>query len=85
LRINGTASISDSDPLLQEISAAQLIVRVTITDIRPDCPRNVHKMTLVEQSKFTPELDTDYVGKADWGDSYDDLVPDHMKSGKDGK
>ena len=33
LRLQGNASVDDNDPLLQEYSEAQLVVRVTVTEI----------------------------------------------------
>ncbi len=41
LRVNGTAQVSDSDPLLAETVGAQLIVRVKARAIFPNCPRYV--------------------------------------------
>ena len=43
LRLQGIASVDDNDPLLQEYSEAQLVVRVTVTDIFRNCPRYVHR------------------------------------------
>jgi predicted pyridoxine 5'-phosphate oxidase superfamily flavin-nucleotide-binding protein len=54
LRLNGVASIDPADPLVQEYAEAQLIVRVRITEVFPNCPRHVHKMELVERSQFVP-------------------------------
>jgi len=79
LRVNGEAVIDDAHPLLDEVSAAQLAVRVTVTDIHPNCPRNIHKMNFAELSKYTPKGDTENVGKAPWGARFDDVLPDYMK------
>lgn len=54
LRINGHASIDLDDPLIQEFHEADLVVRVTVEKIFPNCPRYIHKMRLVEESKFVP-------------------------------
>lgn len=54
LRVNGRATVHDNDPLLSEFVGAQLLVRVRAEAIFPNCPRYVHKMTLVEQSVFVP-------------------------------
>jgi hypothetical protein len=54
LRLNGVASLDDADPLVRDYAEAQLIVRVRITDVFPNCPRYVHKMQLVERSQFVP-------------------------------
>ena len=79
MRINGTAEIIDDHPAYNGVRAAQLAVRVKITDIHPNCPRNVHKMTLVEQSRYTPKCVADDVGKAPWGDDFGDVLPESMK------
>ncbi|WP_417541472.1 pyridoxamine 5'-phosphate oxidase family protein [Methylophaga thalassica] len=54
LRINGCASIDLEDPLLQEFHEAELVVRVKVEQIFPNCPRYIHKMKMVEKSKFVP-------------------------------
>src|SRR6266571_9337847 len=41
LRVNGSARVSDNDPLLAETVGAQLIVRVTACAIFPNCPRYI--------------------------------------------
>lgn len=38
LRLNGTASVDDGDPLLADYPEAQLVVRVTATEVFPNCP-----------------------------------------------
>ncbi|MFN8634940.1 MAG: pyridoxamine 5'-phosphate oxidase family protein [Chloroflexota bacterium] len=55
MRVNGTASIADDDPLLTEFPGAQLIVRVRAERIFPNCPRYIHKMALVEHSVYAPQ------------------------------
>ena len=57
LRVNGIASIDDRDPLLGDYAEAQLIVRVRATDVLPNCPRYVHRLELVERSRFVPHDD----------------------------
>ena len=57
LRVNGIASIDDSDPLLVEYAEAQLVVRLRATDIVTNCSRYVHRMDLVERSRFVPHDD----------------------------
>ena len=54
LRLNGVASIADDDPLLSGYPQAQLVVRVQVTEVFPNCPRYIHRMELVERSRFTP-------------------------------
>jgi predicted pyridoxine 5'-phosphate oxidase superfamily flavin-nucleotide-binding protein len=57
LRVHGEAAVSDTDPLLAEYPGAQLIVRVQVTRIFPNCPRYIHKMKLVQQSVYAPRVD----------------------------
>ncbi len=57
IRINGTATMHDDDLLLSEYPGAQLIVRVQAKHIFPNCPRYIHKMHLIDYSKYAPRLD----------------------------
>jgi predicted pyridoxine 5'-phosphate oxidase superfamily flavin-nucleotide-binding protein len=54
LRVNGRASVSADDPLLPEFVGAKLMVRVQAEAIFPNCPRYIHKATIVETSIYTP-------------------------------
>jgi len=54
LRLNGVASIDAADPLLSAYERAQCIVRVVATQVFPNCPRYIHKLELVERSRFVP-------------------------------
>src|ERR1051325_3391387 len=55
LRVNGTARVIDSDPLLGETIGAQLIVRVTARAIFPNCPRYIPNMQTPAPSISTPQ------------------------------
>ena len=57
LRVNGTATVHDDDPLLAELPGAQLIVRVRAERIFPNCPRYIHQMAFVERSVYAPRPD----------------------------
>jgi uncharacterized protein len=57
LRVNGVASIDERDPLLAAYPKAQLVVRVGATQVFPNCPRYIHRMRLVERSRFVPRPD----------------------------
>jgi uncharacterized protein len=57
LRLNGVASIDERDPLIEHCPAAQFIVRVHATQVFPNCPRYIHRMALVERSRFVPRAD----------------------------
>jgi hypothetical protein len=55
--VNGVASLSFADRLLAEYPKAQCVVRVQVTEVFPNCPRYIHKLQLVERSRFTPRAD----------------------------
>lgn len=54
LRISGTASISEGDPLLVEYPEALFMIRVAVTEIFLNCPRYIPKMARIEASRFIP-------------------------------
>jgi predicted pyridoxine 5'-phosphate oxidase superfamily flavin-nucleotide-binding protein len=54
LRLNGVASVEPDDPLLREYPRAQAVVRVRASSVFPNCPRYIHKLELVERSRFVP-------------------------------
>ena len=55
LRLNGGASLDEHDDLLDGYPGAQFVVRVRATEVFPNCPRYIHRMALVERSRFVPE------------------------------
>jgi predicted pyridoxine 5'-phosphate oxidase superfamily flavin-nucleotide-binding protein len=55
LRVNGDARVLRDDPLLAETVGAQLIVRVRVKSIFPNCPRYIPKLELAEPSVYTPK------------------------------
>lgn len=59
LRLNGTASIDPRDPLLGSWPGATLVVRVRAREVFPNCPRYIHRMQLVERSRYVPEAGTE--------------------------
>jgi predicted pyridoxine 5'-phosphate oxidase superfamily flavin-nucleotide-binding protein len=54
IRMNGTASIVSNDPLIATFVDAQLVVRVTIERLWPNCPRYIHKYQRLEASPYVP-------------------------------
>ena len=54
LRLHGTASVSADDPLLMEYVEADLIVRVHVEELFPNCPRYVHRYRKDTASKYVP-------------------------------
>ncbi len=59
LRLNGTATFHDDDPLLAEYPEAQLIIRVRADQVFPNCPRYIHQYELVARSRFVPRTDSE--------------------------
>jgi len=71
LRLNGEASLHEDDALLAQYPEAQFVVRVAVREVFPNCPRYIHRMDLVERSRFVPrpaERETPVPGwkQADW-------------------
>jgi uncharacterized protein len=54
IRVQGQASVSATDPLLAEWKEAELVVRVAVTEVWPNCPRYIHPYKKVSQSRYAP-------------------------------
>jgi predicted pyridoxine 5'-phosphate oxidase superfamily flavin-nucleotide-binding protein len=54
LRVNGTAQITPAESVDPPYPEAQFVVRVAVRQVFPNCPRYIHKLQLVERSKFVP-------------------------------
>jgi predicted pyridoxine 5'-phosphate oxidase superfamily flavin-nucleotide-binding protein len=65
LRLNGVASVDEKDPLTTAWPGAQFVVRVEARQVFPNCPRYIHRMELVERSRFVPREETE-VPVPDW-------------------
>lgn len=77
LRVNGTAVISDSDPLLANYPGAVFVIRVTADRIFPACPRYIHKMQLVKLSEYVPRAEyTPPVPEWKTYDEFRDALPE---------
>lgn len=55
MRLNGEATISRDDALMKNYPEAQFIVRVRAREVFANCPRYIHKMKLVQRSRFVPK------------------------------
>ena len=55
MRFDGEASIDLDDPLRDTFPEAQFVVRVRARAIFTNCPRYIHRMQLVERSRFVPK------------------------------
>jgi len=58
MRVEGTAGIDPADPLLGDYVEAQFVVRVRTRAVYPNCPRYIHRYTLVQRSRFVPHTDS---------------------------
>jgi hypothetical protein len=58
LRVQGIATIRDDDELLADFFEAQLIVRVSVTEIFRNCPRYVHRYKKTNRSEYVPRIGT---------------------------
>lgn len=57
LRVQGTGAITDDEELVSSYPGAQFVVRVDVERIFDNCPRYIHRMDLVEYSRYVPEPD----------------------------
>lgn len=55
MRVQGRATVSDDPALVASFEGAQLVVRVEVERVWPNCPRYVHRMELLELSPHAPE------------------------------
>ena len=54
LRVNGAAQILAADSLEPRYLEALFLVKVAVREVFPNCPRYIHKLQLVERSRFVP-------------------------------
>jgi predicted pyridoxine 5'-phosphate oxidase superfamily flavin-nucleotide-binding protein len=78
MRINGEARIDYDHPLMAEYPEAQFLVLVTPHQIFANCPRYIHKMQLVERSKFVPKAACE-TPDPDWKDHFEDALPESQR------
>ena len=57
IRVTGSAAVAADDPLRAEFPGSVFVVRVTATRIFPNCPRYLHRMSVVEHSAYAPRAD----------------------------
>jgi hypothetical protein len=76
LRVNGTARVVLDDPLLPQFEGALALARVTPVDIFPNCPRNIPRLQVIEDSPYVPRCGTPRVEPA-WKsfEIFADVVP----------
>jgi predicted pyridoxine 5'-phosphate oxidase superfamily flavin-nucleotide-binding protein len=54
LRVQGTASVAEADPLLARYPGADVIVRVTVSAVFVNCSRYIHKYQRMAASRYVP-------------------------------
>jgi hypothetical protein len=85
LRLNGVASVAEHDPLVATYPGAQFVVRVRATEVFPNCPRYIHRMALVERSRYVPKAEQEPPvpawKRADWAC---DVLPADDPARRDG-
>lgn len=59
VRVQGTASVSADDPLIGSWKEAELVVRVTLSELWQNCPRYVHRYQKVATSRYVPRADAE--------------------------
>lgn len=76
MRLQGSASIQDNDPLLANYKEADLIVRVAIQQTWVNCPRYIHRYKKLDPSRYVPRTDCD-TPLATWKriDEVQDVLP----------
>ncbi|MEX0783081.1 MAG: pyridoxamine 5'-phosphate oxidase family protein [Dehalococcoidia bacterium] len=78
MRINGEARIEYDHPLMAEFPEAQFMVVVRPHQIFPNCPRYIHKMQLVERSRFVPKAACE-TPDPDWKESFEEHLPEAQR------
>jgi predicted pyridoxine 5'-phosphate oxidase superfamily flavin-nucleotide-binding protein len=81
LRVNGRATVSADDPLLASWEGAQLVVRLAIEQVFPNCPRYIHRMQMLEPSPYVPRADAE-CPRPGWKDSpaFRDALPERDRA-----
>ncbi|HTP26721.1 MAG TPA: pyridoxamine 5'-phosphate oxidase family protein [Anaeromyxobacteraceae bacterium] len=54
LRVSGVASLEAASIVDPPCAGAQFVVKITVREVFPNCPRYIHKLKLVERSTFVP-------------------------------
>ena len=59
LRLQGRAELVASGPLMDLFNEAELVVKVTVTDVWMNCPRYVHRYKKEQASRYVPRVDVE--------------------------
>jgi predicted pyridoxine 5'-phosphate oxidase superfamily flavin-nucleotide-binding protein len=58
LRLHGTATVAEDDPLIEDYPGAEMIVRVAVGNLFVNCPRYVHRYQKVTASRYVPRAES---------------------------
>lgn len=87
LRLQGVATLSTDQALKAHFFEAQLVVKVSVTEVWPNCPRYVHRFKKVQPSRYVPraQCETPLAGWKRIDIIQDDLpAPDQGRAAKAG-
>lgn len=87
IRVQGKAAVSRDDPLMAAYPGADMIVRVTLSEMWQNCPRYIHRYRRVDSSRYVPkaECETPLAGWKQVDIVQDVLSPaDAQKAQKEG-
>ena len=78
LRVHGSATIDNEDPLLSEYLGAQQIIRIKVRNVFPNCPRYIHSYEKIGTSKYVPQEDC-VTPEPEWKslDDVKDVLPEN--------
>lgn len=54
IRLQGTASVTREDALIETWKEAELVVRVSVSELWQNCPRYIHRYRKVQDSRYVP-------------------------------
>ncbi len=57
IRVQGTATVSRGDPLLEQFPGADMLVRVNLSEMWQNCPRYIHRYQKLETSRYVPQAE----------------------------
>ena len=57
IRVQGTATVTRDDPLMARFPGAELLVRVTLSEMWQNCPRYIHRYQKLEPSRYVPKAE----------------------------
>jgi uncharacterized protein len=56
LRVQATATVHESDPLMARFPGAQLLVRAHVDQVFVNCARYIHRHKRIESSRYVPDV-----------------------------